>query len=134
MKSSAPCLWGTKPWHNSSKRCWEEVMAGSGYCPAHQPEPYHTGREGGFKAWAPPKGWGRLREQVMNRDKGVCYVCKKPGADEVDHIVAIALGGTNLPSNLAPIHQRVAPHCHRKKTQGDARAAVRMNRPKRRGR
>lgn len=49
------------------------------------------------------------------RDHGrICHVCHRPNADQVDHIIAVGLGGARTdPSNLAPIHKEP---CHRKKT------------------
>jgi len=37
----------------------------------------------------------------------------------------VSLGGTDDPSNLAAIHDRVAPHCHRAKTAADRRGGQR---------
>lgn len=132
MVSSAPCLWGTRAFHNTTERCWENVVQGTGYCKRHQPEPY-GGKAG--TGWKKPAGWGRLREQVMQIHKGVCYVCGQPGADEVDHITPLHKGGTNALFNLKPIHQRVAPHCHRQKTSSEAAQAKKdLYTAKRRGR
>lgn len=58
--------------------------------------------------------WQRLHDMVMQRDGGRCHVCGKRGADQVDHIIAVALGGAKTdPANLAPIHSEP---CHRAKT------------------
>lgn len=61
------------------------------------------------------------------RDNGrICHVCHRPNADQVDHIVAVGLGGSrNDRSNLAPIHKEP---CHREKT---ARELTEMRRRKR---
>ena len=65
--------------------------------------------------------WKRLRLQVLKRD---CYVCQcedacKTGrvrpANEVDHVIPKAKGGTDDPSNLQAINDA----CHRVKTQLD---------------
>lgn len=59
--------------------------------------------------------WQRLRKQVLAEHEGICYVCGEPGATEVDHKQAIALGGARTDrANLAPIH---ASPCHEIKTQ-----------------
>ncbi|WP_178945913.1 HNH endonuclease [Kocuria sp. TGY1127_2] len=51
----------------------------------------------------------------MAQHHGTCHICGKPGATEVDHKLAIALGGakTDL-NNLAPIHETP---CHTEKTK-----------------
>lgn len=36
---------------------------------------------------------------------GVCWLCGQPGADTRDHVVALAAGGTNDPSNIRPAHR-----------------------------
>lgn len=73
--------------------------------------------------------WRRVRLVILQRDSGICHVCRQPGANEVDHIIPVAEGGTDEATNLAAIH-RV---CHRKKTGAEAtRARARkpgMNRP-----
>lgn len=65
--------------------------------------------------------WDRLRAAVMKRDKFMCQVCwnAKPQrfteANQVDHIIAKANGGTNDLSNLRAICHR----CHFEKTLRD---------------
>ena len=60
--------------------------------------------------------WRRVRERILARDNGICYLCGRSGADTVDHLVSVARGGTDDPGNLAAVHDRTAPHCHRAKT------------------
>lgn len=82
------------------------------YCPEHKP-----------KAWANSKrrermglsggAWATVRRRVLKRDMGCCYLCDKPGADEVDHLVELAAGGTNDPNNLASCHAACHRHKHR---------------------
>lgn len=48
---------------------------------------------------------------------GICHVCNRPGANEVDHIVSVEEGGSDSFDNMAPIHQ--SP-CHEAKTQAEA--------------
>jgi 5-methylcytosine-specific restriction endonuclease McrA len=74
------------------------------------------------KAWRTkplPKDWGRTRRRVLRRDGGICYVCRKPGANQVDHIVPASAGGSDDDSNLAAIHQHP---CHAAKTAQEANA------------
>lgn len=82
------------------------------YCPGHTPVWQGS-------TWTRPRNWAALREQILERDHYTCYLCGKPGADTVDHILAQANGGTNHPSNLAAVHDRTPPHCHRAKTSHD---------------
>jgi 5-methylcytosine-specific restriction endonuclease McrA len=59
----------------------------------------------------------------MTRDRGVCYLCGEPGADTVDHIVP---GDDHSLPNLAAVHDRVAPHCHRAKSSREGTDARRV--------
>lgn len=62
--------------------------------------------------------WQRTRLAILERD---CYLCQCPEcqakgrvreAQEVDHIVPIAFGGTDEPSNLRAVNKQ----CHRRIT------------------
>jgi 5-methylcytosine-specific restriction protein A len=64
--------------------------------------------------------WQRLRIQILDRDKRVCYVCGQPGADTVDHKKPVWKGGTDDPANLGAIHDNP---CHRDKTAREASEA-----------
>ena len=68
-----------------------------------------------------PGSWKTMRMRVLRRDRFRCYICGKPGADEVDHIVPLAAGGTHHYGNLAAIH---AEPCHRQKTEREKRAGI----------
>jgi 5-methylcytosine-specific restriction endonuclease McrA len=35
---------------------------------------------------------------------GRCWVCRKPGADSIDHVKPLNIGGANLHSNIRPAH------------------------------
>lgn len=50
---------------------------------------------------------------------GLCYVCAQPGG-QMDHVIAIARGGTNWPANLRPI----CPRCNQSKGAKDWRPVV----------
>jgi 5-methylcytosine-specific restriction enzyme A len=54
----------------------------------------------------------------MERDGGICHVCGRPGADQVDHVIPLSEGGADDYWNRAPIH---AKPCHQEKTQREAR-------------
>lgn len=73
--------------------------------------------------------WQRLKAKVMRDQQGLCHWCGNAGATEVDHIMAVTLGGAKTDeSNLAPIH---SDPCHREKT---SRELVEARRRKRRRR
>ena len=40
----------------------------------------------------------------MRSHNGVCHICRQGAADAIDHIVPVAWGGSDDPSNLAPAH------------------------------
>lgn len=66
-----------------------------------------------------------LHQRILARDGYVCYVCRLPGADAVDHLIPIWKGGAKTnPSNLAAIHE---DPCHSDKTKQEnrERAALR---------
>lgn len=117
-ESSAPCLWN----NGKPGRCYKNVIPGTGYCQQHQPEPYVR------SPWRKPKDWDRIREGVIARDKGICYLCSLPGADGAEHIVPQSEGGSNKPFNLKAVHDKVAPFCHRAKTAKEAQQALRDSR------
>ena len=65
---------------------------------------------------------GRARQERNRRilaASDVCHICGQPGADSVDHVVALARGGTEDPSNLRPAHHDVPPFCNRLKGDRD---------------
>ncbi|KRD71436.1 HNH endonuclease signature motif containing protein [Lysobacter sp. Root96] len=70
--------------------------------------------------------WARLRAQILKRDRYLCQCeeCKETGrptaANEVDHIVPLAEGGTDDPSNLRAINRE---H-HKAKTRAEAARGV----------
>lgn len=45
--------------------------------------------------------WNRLRNLVRNRDKAICYHCKKVASDgHCDHLIPLSKGGTDAIENL----------------------------------
>jgi 5-methylcytosine-specific restriction protein A len=67
--------------------------------------------------------WSRLRMRVIQRDFGLCQVCKAKGlirgGHEVDHIMNA--GGDDM-DNL----QTICVPCHRAKTQIEARKGKKL--------
>lgn len=58
--------------------------------------------------------WRPLRQHVYARDQGLCRYCGKPTESyqcHCHHILALADGGTNHPSNL----KTSCPTCHKSK-------------------
>lgn len=57
-----------------------------------------------------PNGWNRvpkrqeLRRYVLARDRAVCWLCGKPGATTVDHVIPRSLGGPDTAANLKAAH------------------------------
>ena len=49
--------------------------------------------------------WDTLRRKVLARDMGICFLCDRFGADQVDHLVEVADGGSNDLTNLASCHE-----------------------------
>ena len=58
---------------------------------------------------------------VVTRDGGICYLCGQPGADTADHVIPLSQGGADHPANMAAVHDRTEPHCHKLKTQREAK-------------
>lgn len=50
------------------------------------------------------RGWNRLRRQVLERDRHVCWICGEAGADSADHLVPVSKGGTDTLDNLKAAH------------------------------
>jgi len=76
-----------------------------------------------------PRNWQTTRRRILRRDNGICYVCRTPGANQVDHIIPVSQGGGEQDSNLAAIHEYP---CHAAKTAREANAANPMAKPRRR--
>lgn len=69
--------------------------------------------------------WRRLREQVLDRDAGLCQPCRRrgvatPGCRTVDHIVPKARGGTDAIGNC----QCICEDCHKAKTQAESQGRI----------
>jgi 5-methylcytosine-specific restriction protein A len=69
-----------------------------------------------------PPGWKRTVARIIARDRGVCYLCGRPGADTADHVVPVSQGGSHHDSNLKAAHREP---CHKAKTERERLAALR---------
>lgn len=67
-----------------------------------------------------PKNWGKIRRRVL-RASDICYICDLPGADEVDHVKARYLGGSDELVNCRPVHKS----CHARKSSAEGHARKR---------
>lgn len=83
----------------------------------------HRGKawEGSTRRTRTASGWKQQRraKAVMNLHNGICHVCDRPCADQVDHVIPLSQGGPDTMDNLRPIH---STPCHAEKTQAEARA------------
>ncbi|MGY4892370.1 UNVERIFIED_CONTAM: HNH endonuclease [Xanthomonas axonopodis] len=88
-----------------------------------QPENYGQGRGG--------RPWRRKRDSIMKRDQYLCAPCRAAGrvtaAEEVDHIVPQAEGGTGADDNL----QAICVDCHIAKTKAEAARGANRSHPRR---
>jgi 5-methylcytosine-specific restriction endonuclease McrA len=55
------------------------------------------------------------KDRVLERGGWMCAICTAVDQLEIDHIIALCLGGTNQVSNL----QVLCHECHREKTRTD---------------
>lgn len=92
-----------------------------GYCDKHADQAVTWKKSPTAKQDRGGRPWRRIRQRVLERDKGLCQPCLSQGkytpAVEVDHIVNIASGGTDSDTNL----QAICDPCHKAKTQTEAR-------------
>lgn len=51
-----------------------------------------------------PRGWARTTQRVLGRDGGICWLCGRPGATSVDHVVPRSKGGGHADANLRAAH------------------------------
>lgn len=94
--------------------------------------PRHPGGQPELSGWADsnrrqhlPTDWDTRRRRILHRDRHICWICGQPGADAVDHITP---GDNHTDTNLAAIHQDVAPYCHRTKSSKEG-VMARQRRP-----
>ena len=75
---------------------------------------------------------GRKRQERNRRilaASDVCHICGAPGADAVDHVIALSRGGSDTdPANLRPAHHDVPPFCNRIKSDKDYAPIIKRSR------
>jgi 5-methylcytosine-specific restriction endonuclease McrA len=66
------------------------------------------------------------RLKIFEAAHGVCYIClqKITGKWDVEHIIPLALGGADEPTNMLPAHKT----CHGEKSKVDAGNLAKANR------
>lgn len=69
------------------------------------------------------RSYRNKRERIL-RASNICWICGKPGADSVDHVIPLNKGGTNAISNLKPAH--LFP-CNRAKSDKEHAPVVRRS-------
>lgn len=80
----------------------------------HQPPRPRQPRPQGHNAHYKTARWQRLRRLVL-AGRPVCERCRCRAASHVDHVVALAAGGTDDPANL----RALCHACHSAKTAGE---------------
>lgn len=73
----------------------------------------------------PPDWHTVIRPRILARDRGICHVCGRLGAEQVDHLKA---GDDHRDANLAAICEP----CHRTKSGREGAAAAHARRRPRR--
>lgn len=97
------------------RRCRKAHGNRNGYCDVHQSLAIVWNKSRTNKSAernGSTRAWRTLRRSVLLRDRYTCRVCGALGVNEVDHIKAKALGGTDDPDNL----QAICCDCHKEKT------------------
>lgn len=77
-----------------------ELRSKSGYQPRNRTR----------KSRVTPKGWGKIRVRIFERDSNTCFHCKSVIANpDCDHLIPLSLGGSSDDSNLVTS----CPSCNR---------------------
>ena len=96
---------------------------GPGYCSKHEQQASGWARSSTKSTTERGYGyaWQKKRERILARDCGLCQPCRRQGrvtpANDVDHIVQKADGGTDDDENL----QSICHDCHKAKTIAERR-------------
>lgn len=105
------------------KICGEPGCPNLSPCPAHSKAPWAGSRRRDQLRTRSGSREQKINRTVMHVHGGICHVCEKPGADEVDHVIPVSEGGPDTFENRRPIH---SDPCHKNKTQEEAQRARRQ--------
>lgn len=97
-----PCAHPGCPAVSRGRYCADHERPARQAADARRPPPEQRGYD---------RRWRKLRRLILNRDP-ICKICGRRPSTEVDHLVPLAAGGDNSPTNL----QGVCKRCHSKKT------------------
>lgn len=87
----------------------------AGKCDTHQRIPWEGRASTQARYGISGSKQQKLHRSILERDGRICYVCGLPGADNVDHVIAIEDGGSRTsPDNLKSIHE---DPCHAEKNR-----------------
>lgn len=86
------------------------LVAGGGRCPRHKPKPWARTYDRHVS-----KSWQQIRQRVLARDGYTCRYCGAP-ANEVDHIIGRAKGGSDTEDNAVACCRR----CNQEKAKREA--------------
>lgn len=78
-----------------------------------------------------PPDWARRKTACLTAHSRICHVCLHGDAEQVDHVLNVARGGSHEPENLAPIHGAPCPTCRRRCHTQKTGFESQINRPKR---
>ena len=103
--------------------CSGKTTERHGYCPDHEHMSVGWNERRKGKSGRGGRPWRRKREAVLQRDRYLCQTCWRTGratpATEVDHIKALADGGTDSVTNM----EAICSACHKAKTHRESTAA-----------
>ncbi|GHB30560.1 HNH endonuclease [Salinicola rhizosphaerae] len=103
-----------------SPGCRHTTTERHGYCDEHADKATGWTQRRRGQSGRGGRPWRRIRDRVLQRDKGLCQACLRAGrvtpATEVDHIVNLESGGTDDDSNL----EAICSPCHKAKTAREA--------------
>jgi 5-methylcytosine-specific restriction endonuclease McrA len=84
----------------SRSGCPEIATSYTRYCINHPPPRSPSSQATGSSSYK------RARLAALKRDSWTCQICFLPGADQADHIIPVADGGSHELSNLRAAHGR----------------------------
>jgi 5-methylcytosine-specific restriction endonuclease McrA len=79
-----------------------------------------------------PTDWNSRKRACFAAYGDTCHLCQHAGADQVDHVINVARGGTHELQNLRPVHGGACPTCQRRCHTDKTTRESHAYRPKRR--